>query len=78
MLNDSSGDIHTIMTHKTTYNKTYNITNKYSIMKTILEEQERKISILLEEAHEENDIEGILYYSGQRDLIYNLLSLCIE
>ena len=78
MLNDSSGDIHTIMTTNQTTNKAYNITNKYSIMKTILEEQERKISILLEEVYEENDIEGISYYSGQRDLIYNLLSLCIE
>lgn len=47
-------------------------------MKEILEEQEKKISILLEEVYEENDIEGISYYSGQRDLIYNLLSLCIE
>jgi hypothetical protein len=78
VLNDSSGDIHTIMTTNQTTNKAYNITNKYSIMKTILEEQERKISILLEEVYEENDIEGISYYSGQRDLIYNLLSLCIE
>ena len=47
-------------------------------MKTILEEQQEKISILLEEVYEENDLEGISYYSGQRDLIHDLLSLYIE
>jgi len=47
-------------------------------MKELLEEKQEKISILLEEVYEEYDIEGISYYSGQRDLIYDLLSLCIE
>ncbi len=47
-------------------------------MKKILEEQQEKIAILLKEAYEEFDEHGISYYSGQRDLIHDLLSLCIE
>jgi hypothetical protein len=78
VLNSGRGDIEHINKHKYNSIKAYNITNKYSIMKKILEEQQEKIAILLKEAYEEFDEHGISYYSGQRDLIHDLLSLCIE
>jgi hypothetical protein len=43
-------------------------------MKEILEEEQKKIYILLKEAYEEFDEHGISYYSGQRNLIFKLLS----
>lgn len=47
-------------------------------MKAILEKQLEKILINISEAKELNQYDGIIYFQGQRDLVYNLLSLCIE
>lgn len=47
-------------------------------MKEILEEQQKNISIRLNEAYEEVDVQSISYLTGKLDLIEYLLSLCIE
>jgi hypothetical protein len=44
-------------------------------MKEILEEQKKNISIRLEEAYKEVDVQSVAYLSGKLDLIEYLLSL---
>jgi hypothetical protein len=74
------------MTHKTTYNKAFNINNIYSIMKTIIETKLALIEdrfLLIDGMLLLSDEESIYeleyeYLRGQRDVLLELLSLYIE